>query len=461
MLGCRRIQTALDVARAKPESSGEEGTMYESFSPPRIYVCNDILTDPDAQTRADRILAAYPDSEIVPFDREGVGDLILRHGLGDKRPRMGIRDVGPPSLFLTLAQFTGPDENNEEVQAILARNPAVDRRMVLFLLGLYPWHGVWLGGLKHEGRITMGGDMVCRPAWRLNTMLGCPHHCVYCAFGELIPMYVNMGAYCERLVNLMAANPWQQTYLYDDAAEALFPEPALGAIEGMIECCKQFPDRHLVIHTKSANVDFLRDLDHQGRCTMTWSLTSSLQSREAEPFSATMEERVEAARKCASWGYPVRIKFKPIVPFAGWREHAREMIRQILSVKLDNISLFTIAWMDVDDLKTCFPVELLDQGFLKAAEDAKEEMKTRSVKPYPHHVRAEIYRFYIQEIRAINPDVPITLCTEAPDMWEELAPLVGQKPRDFVCGCGPMTSPGLGCLRADPWRDVKPVSVWD
>ena len=61
--------------------------------------------------------------------------------------------------------------------------------------------------------------MVCRPAWRLNTMLGCPHHCVYCAFGELIPMYVNMGAYCERLVNLMAANPWQQTYLYDDAAD--------------------------------------------------------------------------------------------------------------------------------------------------------------------------------------------------------------------------------------------------
>jgi len=166
--------------------------MYESFAPPRIYVCNDTDTDPDA-----------------------------------------------------------------------------DGRMLMFLLGLYPWHGVWLGGFRHDSPVTMSTDMVCRPAWRLNTMLGCPHHCVYCHFGELIPMYVNMAAYCRRLTELMAANPWQTTYLYDDASEALFPEPALGATEGMIECCRQFPDRHLVIHTKSANVDFLRDIDHQGRCTMT------------------------------------------------------------------------------------------------------------------------------------------------------------------------------------------------
>jgi len=174
-----------------------------------------------------------------------------------------------------------------------------------------------------------------------------------------------------------------------------------------------------------------------------------------------MEERIEAARKCASWGYPVRVKFKPIVPFTGWREHAREMIREILSVKLDNISLFTIAWMGVDELKACFPVDLLDPEYLRAAEEAKDVMKTRSVRPYPHAVRAEIYRFYIEQIRAIDPDVPITLCTEAVDMWEEMAPLVGQKPESFVCGCGPMTVPGLRCLAANPWSDVKPVSVWD
>jgi spore photoproduct lyase len=319
---------------------------------------------------------------------------------------------------------------------------------------------VWLGGPKHDGKIAMSPDNICRPAWRLNTMYGCPHHCVYCYFGEIIPIYVNIGEFCSRLSGLIKANPWQKVFLYDDAAEALFPEPELGAVEDFVKCCQQFPDRYLVVHTKSANVDFLKSLDHKGRCIMTWSLTSNTQSRLTERLTGTMDERIEAAHKCVSWGFPVRFKFKPIVPFKNWREDAREMIRKAMTVKLDNVSLFTIAWMGVDELKACFPVERLDPGFLREAEQAKDEMKTRQVRPYPHRVRAEIYGFFIEEIRKHNPDIPITLCTEATDMWEEFAPLLDRKPGNFVCGCGPMTIPGLKRLPKNPWTTPKPVSVW-
>ena len=435
--------------------------MYDSISPPRIFFCNDVHQDSDALRRAERIIAGFPNSEIIRFDQRDLGDVMVRYGIGAKRLRMGMRDPGDPDLFLTCARFTCPDGQSPEVRAICDRIEGADERMVMFLLGQYPWHPVWLGGSKLDGKIAMSADMVCRPAWRLNTMLGCPHHCVYCHFGAIIPMYVNMKEYCRHLTRLMEANPWQHVYLYDDAAEALFPEPELGAIEGFIRCCQQFPDRYLVIHTKSANVDFLESLDHQGRCTMTWSLTSAFQSREAERLSATMEERIEAARKCVSWGYPARVKFKPIVPFKGWRDHGREMIRQLLTtVKLDNISLFTIAWMDVDGLRACFDADMLDPDFLAEAEKAKDEMASRSTKPYPHHVRAEIYRFYLDEIRKHDPNVPVTLCTEALDMWDEMAPLLGQKPDNFVCGCGPMTIPGRRCLPAHPWNDPKPVAVW-
>ena len=434
--------------------------MYTNISPPRIFFCTDIDNDPDARARAERIVAGYPDSEVVRFDQQDLAAVMAQHRLGAKRPRMGMKDVGDPDLFLTVARFTDPEDCAQEVASICDAVEGSDERMVKFLLGHCPWHGVWLGGPKHDGKIAMGSDMICRPAWRLNTMLGCPHHCVYCHFGEIIPMYVNIGEYCRRLTRLMEANPWQKVYLYDDAAEALFPEPELGAVADFIACCQQFPDRHLVIHTKSANVDFLEAIDHQGRCIMTWSLTSKTQSEQTERLSATMDERVAAAHKCASWGFPVRFKFKPIVPFKGWRDQAREMIRKAMAVKLDNVSLFTIAWMDVDELKACFPVDMLDPDFLHEAEQAKDAMKARSVRPYPHHVRAEVYRFYVAEIRKHAPHLPITLCTEALDMWEEMGPLLGQKPGNFVCGCGPMTIPGLTSLRAHPWGDVKPVAAW-
>jgi len=434
--------------------------MYDSISPARIFFCNDVTGDEDALARAERIMAAYPDSEVIRFDRDDLGDVMVRYGLGTQRPRMGMGDVGDPDLFLTCARFSAPHTHSPEVEAITDRIENAEERMVLFLLGYCPWQGVWLGGPKHDGKIAMSPDNVCRPAWRLHTMLGCPHHCVYCHFGELVPIYVNLKEYCVHLTRLIEANSWQKTFLYDDAAEALFPEPELGAVEEFINCCRQFPDRYLVIHTKSANVDFLESLDHRGRCIMTWSLTSATQSQETERLSATTDERIEAARKCADWGFPVRFKFKPIVPFKNWRDDAREMIRKAMAVKLDNISLFTIAWMDVEELKACFPVDRLDPDLLREAEEAKEEMAKRAVRPYPHRVRAEIYHFFLEEIRKYNQDVPITLCTEAVDMWEEFAPLLDRKPSNFVCGCGPMTIPGLKRLQAHPWRDPKPVSVW-
>ena len=66
----------------------------------------------------------------------------------------------------------------------------------------------------------------------------------------------------------------------------------------------------------------------------------------------------------------------------------------------------------------------------------------------------------IEEIRKYNPDIPITLCTEAADMWQEFAPLLDRNPASFVCGCGPMTIPGLKRLPKNPWTTPEPVSVW-
>jgi len=434
--------------------------MYRTISPPRIFFCNDISRDEDALIRADRIMAAYPESEVIRFDRQDLADVVLEYGLGSPRPRMGVKDVGDPALFLTRARFSEPDGDGKEVKGIVEKLGEVERRMILFLLGSCPWEPSQLGGSQLNGKVAMNPDMICRPAWRLHTMLGCPHHCVYCHFGQIVPIYVNMREYGRHLARLIEANPWQKTFLYDDAAEALFPEPELGAVEEMVRCCQLFQDRYLVIHTKSANVDFLESLDHQGRCIMTWSMTSKAQSELTERGAATMDERVEAARRCASWGYPVRVKFKPIVPFRNWRDEAREMIRKTMAVKLDNVSVFTIAWMDVDELKACFSPEMLDPDLLREAEEAKEEMTSRSVRPYPHRVRAEIYRFYVHEIRKYDQDVPITLCTEALDLWQEFTPVLGQTPRNFVCGCGPGAVPGLNCLPADPWKTPKPVAVW-
>ena len=60
--------------------------MYDTVSPPRIFYCNDIDRDEDALARAARIMAGYPGSEVLRFDRRDLADVMRRYGLGRQRP---------------------------------------------------------------------------------------------------------------------------------------------------------------------------------------------------------------------------------------------------------------------------------------------------------------------------------------------------------------------------------------
>ena len=60
--------------------------MYSTISPRRIFYCNEIDRNEDALARAKRIMAAYPDSEVLRFDRRDLADVMRRYGLGRQRP---------------------------------------------------------------------------------------------------------------------------------------------------------------------------------------------------------------------------------------------------------------------------------------------------------------------------------------------------------------------------------------
>ncbi len=295
-------------------------------------------------------------------------------------------------------------------------------------------------------------DKVCRPAWRIHMASGCPHRCAYCGFGHLLPCMVNVEEYVEALDGIVRAHPWQQVYLYEDDAEALALEPELGAMAALTEYFAGRPDEYLLVHSKSANVDHLLDLDHRGHTIMLWSLTSHTVSRVFEAKSGTTEERIEAARQCQAAGMPVRFKYKPIVPIRDWRDECREMIRLTFEqTRPDVISLFTLAWMTFEEMAGCFGLSKLDPVYVRAAEESVDETKDTMTKPFPHWVRAEIYDFFVTEIRRWDQEVPVSLSTETWEMWQEFGERLGQRPDNYMCGCGPQAVPGCKKLDVVPW----------
>ena len=430
--------------------------MYK-LAPPQVVVLQDVLDDPAMSAVYERLVGALPpQTPVRVICDEEIVDLALGEDWNAQCQRMGMPPpAGDPLIFVGRMRW---DEKWPALQEqIKQRVP--DAPMAMFHK-LYGYDAFSYANFCQDAETNPGNFGMCRPAWRLHLTWGCPHKCFYCSCTGVMTAMANLDQYRRKVQELVEKNPWELCWLYDDDAEGLALEPEYGGMKMLAEYFGTTPDRYLTVHTKSANVDFLRDLDHRGHTIMTWSLTGPTQSTLMEGRTGTTLERIEAAAKVQAWGYTPRFKFKPIVPVVNWREELAEMIRVVFErTRPDNITLFTLAWMGYPDLVKLADTDLLDPWAFKAAEKAAGEMAGVSTGPFPPHVRQTIYEFCIEEIRKYDREVPVALSTETVEMWKALGPKLGMSPGDYVCGCGPQVTPGLRKLSVNPFKIAVPVAV--
>lgn len=406
------------------------------LSPPMIYVFDDVFRDERSLKRTERMLAAIGRdlSSAERVTETDIPEMIRRNNWQTARNRQGTHGghTDPSLVFRRMVFADAP-----EVRGVLSEcPPGTSDGLVRNLMG----HGG--RNIHHE---PAGSGRICRSRYQFDSIYGCPHGCKYCQGGKVAIVFTNIEEWIEREVAPTARqNPWQKVFMFNSGlSDTLCFEPEYGLAKALAEFYASTPDQYLLLHTKSANVDPLIDLDHQGHTIVLWSLTSESVSRDLEPKSGSTIERIEAARRGQQAGYPVRFKFKPIIPVRNWRQECRIMVARVFEkTRPDNLGLCTIAWMDAEEFKRTFDVSLLDTDCVKAMEKSAEAMKNTITGPFPHEVRAEIYGFYLDEIRKHDANVPVFLCTESPEMWRDFAPRLGLKSSNYACGCGPQCPPG-------------------
>jgi hypothetical protein len=422
------------------------------LEPPAVYIHEAVMQDPRWRPRAEGVVRALsrPVTPVVYRDAD-LPRLIREQGLLAARQPMGaLADLRDPILLFNTFRFDdGFDARRRELEAA-GWDPAWNGMLPQFIgAPAFHWANYNLAGDPHRA------DKVCRPCWRIHLQQGCVHRCLYCGLGGLLVSMVNIEDYIHWLGRLIERHPWQETYLLDDDADPVCLEPEHGVLGPLIEFFGALPDRYLVLHTKTWNTKWLRDLRHNGRTILVWSLSGASQSTLLEPRTGTGEERIEAARIAQEAGYPVRFKFKPIIPVHGWREEAEALVARVLErTRPDILSLCTFMWLDVDEMKRRLPAARLEPAFLAAAEAARETMAGTMTRPFPDEVRAAIYEHYLTQIRRHAPDLPVSLSTESFAMWKRLGRRLGFSATNYVCGCGPQCPPGRRRLAHHPFRSA-------
>jgi DNA repair photolyase len=238
--------------------------------------------------------------------------------------------------------------------------------------------------------------------------------------------------------------PWNKVFrMILSGADLMAFEPEYGLFDLFTRKLAQYDERYGHFHTGGANVEWLAELPHKDRLVGVWSTTSDFVARNIEPGSGPAVERFKAGAKCQEMGIPARYKFKPIIPVRNWREEYATAIEQALTLsKPESIGFCLYIWNTYDSMVKTISPDLLDQEYLDAAKESTEEMKGVRTGPFPHHVRAEIYRHMISEARRWDRDVLLYVSTETREMWDELKNELGQDPKSYVCGCSSVAIPG-------------------
>ena len=160
-------------------------------------------------------------------------------------------------------------------------------------------------------------------------------------------------------------------------------------------------------------------------------------------------------------GYLVRARLSPIVPVANWREEYTELFEELFArVKPDLVTLELLGWMTVDDLQAMFSPSLLDAEALREAQAARDELADVCWGPFTQQTHEEFYSFCIDAVRRFSPRTPVSVCHGTTATWAALSKNMQMTPENYICNCGPLSTPG-GALYGEWNRKIAQPSRRD
>ena len=428
--------------------------MYK-LKPKAVFAHQRVFDNPRAVARMERMLDALDIDradvptvnmndldhivEVAGITDDLVDERIIKGGHG--RLRQGVYKVEHDSV-LVFNTFVW-DESKRVAVPKKYRNPHAARLARQF------------GGVGRDFAFSrrdirrQRADSVCQGGWGIHTISGCMHKCDYCGQGFLVDMMLDLEEFCDVLKEMFAERPQQKLYRYDLFSDILAFEPEYGCCEVVGKCFNETDDKYLLLYTRSANVEHLVDMPYKEHTLANWTLSMRSQCEQIERDSPTLDERIEAMRICQQAGYPVRAGFSPIVPMANWREETTEMLELLFSkVQPEVLRCWVLAMMEADEFERMFDVSAMDPKFMRRMREEADALAGTHGAPFPLDVRAEIYEYYLDEVKRISPETPVALCTDHPKLWDMLADKLMMRPGKMFCCCGALSVPG-------GWEKVK------
>ncbi|MFA5007866.1 MAG: spore photoproduct lyase family protein [Candidatus Omnitrophota bacterium] len=257
--------------------------------------------------------------------------------------------------------------------------------------------------------------------WVLNLGFGCPFDCSYC----FLQCYANFPGI------ILPANIEDFFTEFDAFYKKLKKPIRIGTGEfcdslalDEITCYSTkllpyFKDKNIFfeLKTKSNKISNLLGVTPSKNIVVSWSLNPASLIKQEEIATASLSERLNAARLLQEKGYHLAFHFDPIIYSKNWKKLYKDTIDELYS-KLSP----PFAWISLGTLRSHRNLKTINELRFPKSSIFYEELFLSEDKKlrYPPFLRREIYKNVVEWIYDYDKQSPVYLCMEDKDMWNIL-----------------------------------------
>jgi len=260
---------------------------------------------------------------------------------------------------------------------------------------------------------------LCCNLRNIDVVENCLYGCSYCTIQTFYDGNAIMDKDLEQKLQAIELEPGRYYHITTgQSSDSLAWGNKNSALEMLCDFAREHPDILLELKTKSANVAPLLKLDVPPNIVCSWSMNTETVIANEEHFTASLQDRLDAARQVAERGIKVAFHFHPMIYYQDWEQDYPEVARQIMQ-RFETTEVLFISFGAVTFIK---PV-------LKRIRERGETTRIHQIdlQPDPHgklsnsdEIKVKLFSVMYQAFRPWHNKVFFYLCMERAEFWDQV-----------------------------------------
>ncbi len=168
----------------------------------------------------------------------------------------------------------------------------------------------------------------------LDAVQQCGFDCSYCSIQSFY--HGNQVRFIRNLMSHLDSMELDKDKKYHigtgQSSDSLMWGNRFGLLDALCRFASDHPNVILEMKSKSGRIDYFLDNRPPANMVFTWSLNTPTVIQHEEKGTATLDKRLESARKLADQGIPVGFHFHPMVWYGGWKEDYLALVSRLVGV---------------------------------------------------------------------------------------------------------------------------------